>query len=1041
MSGRIIPIFLLLLTLGVSGFLVPAIPQSVSDKFIITSRHYSVEDGLASREIFCALQDSKGFMWFGTRNGLNRFDGSQFKLYNRQTHGLADNKVIQLAEAPGNRLIIIYGHPSQPRAAMKIEVMDLKTNRIQTLKEAFPSLPFKQDFVFWVANDADALCFLVNNPLEYWRLYRDKFRKVSRFKIDTPESWGDTTPVSKAATYTSMGQYCHFYNLYAVLGNKTHLYLSPDTSILSVNEMPVLMNKQGHLLSRNDVGALQWIMPDGSRTEAADLPYEIKLEQVFSFGNTRDILDYSPSLGLTLYNDSASIPLLISKDLAVSTFAGIYGFFKDAQHQYWICTSGGLYKIKIQRNRFEQYFTKTQLAGQKDNQVRGIATDGEGNIYANLWRDVHVTNHTHSFVRFQNFLGIQYALKKVGFKLYAGSQDLLEFNTPLIDTPQTIKTDNLGDIWAIEPINDSLLVVGSKRRAVLYHPLKKQFEELAVPEGMVPPIQLYRVTKKKNNHCLVVAENGLYILDVSLKKYTDYFGRQATDSTHKIPIEAIYDACDDGAGHFWIATSSQGLYQWDSTTHKLENYNTVSGLPSDILYRIEPDRYQHIWISSDNGLIQFGLNDHRINTYTTQHGITHNEFNRGSSHMAADGSLYFGGLDGVTAFDPSDFAADSVLRDEPLQVLSLNQFVAENNFLTDKTNSLQQTGNIVLEPDDRFFTLEFKLLDYADGKLNYAYRIDGIDQDWNQLPNNSLRISGLASGKYILRVKGQNSRGQWSAKELAIPLEIKAHIWQKNWFKMLVVTVLAAGIWLFFKYRTHRLQLAKQALERTVDKRTQQLQESLVQKDLMMKEIHHRVKNNLQVISGLLKMQQNRVTDEKTKEALTESQNRVLSIAFIHQNLYQHEDLKGVEMQSFVQELTNHIQAVFSQTGRPVIITQQVAPLYIDIDSAIPLGLIINELLTNSFKYAFADGKPCNIKIELFATIPGHYSLIYHDNGCGLPEHFDYMQAKSMGMRLINRLSEQLAGTLAYKYDEGSLFTLHFKSFEERQRSENGLID
>jgi hypothetical protein len=160
----------------------PAISQNITENLIITKRFLSVEDGIASREVFCAIQDDEGFMWFGTRNGLNRYDGKNTKLFTKQKNGLAENRIIQLAKDNNNHLIIVYGNPGFARSAMRIEVMDLATYKLKSLKEAFPELPFNEDYVYWVANGGDDLCFLVSNPFQYWRLTLKGFKLICEMK-------------------------------------------------------------------------------------------------------------------------------------------------------------------------------------------------------------------------------------------------------------------------------------------------------------------------------------------------------------------------------------------------------------------------------------------------------------------------------------------------------------------------------------------------------------------------------------------------------------------------------------------------------------------------------------------------------------------------------------------------------------------------------------------------------------------------------------------------------------------------------------------
>jgi two-component sensor histidine kinase len=319
--------------------------------------------------------------------------------------------------------------------------------------------------------------------------------------------------------------------------------------------------------------------------------------------------------------------------------------------------------------------------------------------------------------------------------------------------------------------------------------------------------------------------------------------------------------------------------------------------------------------------------------------------------------------------------------------------------------------------------------------LRYSYMIEGIDKDWNIITEGKIRISGLPYGNFNLRIRAQSSDGSWSKSELNIPVIVRKPFYMSWWFTLSVLVILGSLVYGYIEFRTRNLQKTKMLLEKTVEDRTQQLKGLVSQKDLMMKEIHHRVKNNLQVISGLLELQKARSSDDQVKAALVESQNRVLSIAFIHQNLYQHEDLKGVQIKGFVEELTQHIKSLFRKESCIVTAELDIDNIFIDIDTAVPLGLIINELLTNSFKYAFPDRNNGHISIHIHRTAEHIYKMRYHDNGIGLPIGINTDKPKSLGMRLINRLSKQLDGDMVYTFEGGSCFSLIFKDSELRNNT------
>lgn len=196
--------------------------------------------------------------------------------------------------------------------------------------------------------------------------------------------------------------------------------------------------------------------------------------------------------------------------------------------------------------------------------------------------------------------------------------------------------------------------------------------------------------------------------------------------------------------------------------------------------------------------------------------------------------------------------------------------------------------------------------------------------------------------------------------------------------------------------------------------------------EALLREIHHRVKNNLQVISSLLNLQSSSLSDEAALDAIKEGQNRVKSIALIHQKLYQTDDLSKVNFKEYVDQLISHLASAMQPRGKSIEKEVISDGIELDIDTAVPLGLIINELVTNSYKYAFEKQDIGRIQIRL-ERLDGDYHLTYQDNGIGFPEGFDLKKSKSLGMKLISILTRQLRGTINWRNEVGVHINIQFK--------------
>jgi two-component sensor histidine kinase len=198
------------------------------------------------------------------------------------------------------------------------------------------------------------------------------------------------------------------------------------------------------------------------------------------------------------------------------------------------------------------------------------------------------------------------------------------------------------------------------------------------------------------------------------------------------------------------------------------------------------------------------------------------------------------------------------------------------------------------------------------------------------------------------------------------------------------------------------------------------------EKEVLLKEIHHRVKNNLQIISSLLNIQSEYVTDNKIAGAVLESQSRVQAMALIHQMLYQEENLTKINFSDYLKQLTSTLASIFQTRGSEVDVTINAPDSWFNIETSIPLGLIVTELVSNAYKYAFNNNNEGKIDIMLKPLSERKYSLIISDNGKGLPEGTDILNSNSMGLKLANILTGQLNGQLIYEYNNGAVFNVEF---------------
>jgi two-component sensor histidine kinase len=243
-----------------------------------------------------------------------------------------------------------------------------------------------------------------------------------------------------------------------------------------------------------------------------------------------------------------------------------------------------------------------------------------------------------------------------------------------------------------------------------------------------------------------------------------------------------------------------------------------------------------------------------------------------------------------------------------------------------------------------------------------------------------------------------------------------------------LVIILLIGIYIIKNNRKKRTEIEQ--MNKSISRKNKTIKASLKEKEMLLQEIHHRVKNNLQVISGILSLQNSNITDEKSKQLLAESQDRIQAIALLHKTMYQNDNFNVVDFKTYINELITYIKQTNKNVNKDIIVTQEVENINFSIETAIPLSMLINEIITNCYKHAFTNLENGEIFISIRKDTSKKYLLIIKDNGIGLPKNYNENTTKSIGFDLINGLSEQLEGILTFNSNNGTEINIEFKDIK-----------
>ncbi len=1030
-----------------------AFAQQETDN-VVTTRLLSIKDGLPSRDVKCMVQDKEGYIWVGTEKGLTRYDGHTFKLYNHKSFGLRCDSIEKLAIDNQNNLIIQY--PKSLNPSLSFEVLDLNTNKLQSLNTIFKSTPLDLSHLCLIANDETGNLNILTAKPYCWYTYNSSKGLVKQFQFDglidgLAAIESDYLSIYYGSHFTGSSAFISIHSLANTFPSFEQLFVLNKDS----NSSGIKVSKFKLIFDYENASILKAFEQFAKSDKFNNHKYSnfsldnLRLNEVENHFTRFSYIDndlaycfYDVDKGV-FQSINNQLVQLIDKDLLKgSREFFINQAYVDNLGNKWFCSTQGLFETSIKKKYFKKYFTNSPRINLPPNagQLRGICEIKKGNntyLFANESSNLWMLNQQTQEEKALPYNDkMSYAMLSDGNNLYLGSDNLYKYNITTYKCKSLLPISNFNDvIWSIYPLSGTKFLLGKEKSGLfLFNERTQSSMPLSFLSNTIPPMGcVYKIYDSKIKGLIAVAENGIYCIDNQLR-ITDYYGSMAKDASHRLPIKGIYDMHEDKNGLCWLATNGEGLVKWnwnkpiDKSANLIQYLSIDYGLPSPILYRIEEDKDANLWIGSYQGLIRFNTMSKGVSIFTTNDGLPSDEFNRISSYKATDGRMYFGGINGLVSFNPIELNQYIDSIKVPLVITSLTKFSANDNKLVDCLSSYKQDPKMIFEVGDKFLSINFSLLDYKQRIHHFAYKIEGFEKEWNYTEEGIVRVSGLPSGKYILKIKAQLENGQWNKNEIILPLTILKPFYFQIWFVIFSALSFILFAVTFYFYKIRKVEKQQVMLENKVIYRTKELNQALTENKLLLAEIHHRVKNNLQIISGLLFLQGNSSDDENIKRAFAESQSRVNSIALIHQKLYQNATFGSISFHVFLKELVGKVAELFEQENQAILFEIGNEELLLDINTAVPLGLMVNELVTNAYKYLPKRGNGNIVSIHLTREINEEYLLHYKDNGPGLKEGLDFESSQTLGMELIRGLADQLGGSVTYAYQEGSCFDIKFKN-------------
>ncbi len=790
--------------------------------------HYTSAQGLSQNSVYEIIQDKKGFMWFATQDGLNRFDGYTFKVFRNTNHlrSTASNYIYSMAEDKYGRIWIgtttglAIFHP-QNRTYSDIDVT--RNTEINKVLRA-------TDGSMWVAiNKMGVFHFSVDGrPIAHYNKELVSPEITTLYEDDKQRIWA-------GSAYQGIS------------------IINPRTKTFKTLKNPVLQEIVVTAIKGTPSGEI-WI---GSRQNGL-------LHYQSDTGVLKRLNAQDPKTGLSDNN--------------------IKYIFSDSRQRIWIATEGGLNLLDNDRGTFHSYFyDKADPGGLSNNDINYIFEDHSGALWLAM-NNTGICRYSPNLTYFRNYdinSKASFLSSNIVWSFYElddgtmmiGTEEGLDIFNPHTLKIKSLNTDNSrlkhNTIRAIHKDDNGYFWLATDGGGLArYNPRTGHIKSFVADKNNPSSISSNRVRKilKRDDHSLWIATlEGLNILDLrtntfsviqksisgnsisdnrilNIYRYKDgplfictynglslYNPRSNTFTNYQRDLNSpvslgsniiisVLHRKEDPENLYWLGTS-EGLSLFDMHTGRFTTFTTADGLPNNIIYALEEDRHGNLWISTNKGLSRMDHKSKSFRNFNLQDGLRNDEFSANSSIHLKNGQIWFGGVEGITAFNPDDIGINRNIP--PIAVTSFS--IYDKKVPVDSI--LAVSPRIELSYKDKFFKIQFAALEFTNPHKNrYKYMLEGFDAKWIDAGyNHSASYTNLDGGEYTFRVIASNNDGIWNEEGLAIPVYIKPPFWETVWFigtvVLLIILIVAIGV----NLRLHGIKKQREELKQKVDDRTSEL--------------------------------------------------------------------------------------------------------------------------------------------------------------------------------------------------------------------------
>ena len=1033
--------------------------------YVVDIKQFDTSNGLLHRNVWCVTEDTNRFIWIGLENGLQRYDGVDFKNYSPE-NGFPSFYNARYLAVDDEGWLWVWNADKLEFTFIHTATEEVKSQK-EKFGDKFPEFKTKGGDTKWVPkeilkNEKDGTLYFINgSPLQII-----SYHSKTGFTVHSRLEFEDMSEIN-------------FFRF-----RDGHLW----AAIYGNRDRVVELGLDGEIFSETEIPGNGWAIYEGDTDEEAFFRRESKdplLIYRFNFHTLKmegQISDfrfqmYTGGNYVWIMKDTAwSVEKNNQQILSVNTdkykrsLSHIHSIFEDSNHRLWFAGPWGLSRVLVKQTLFKKYFSFSD--SQKDlyiNAMRGILVHND-TLYAAV--EYHgiakapldapdkmevLDGDFHSRIHFYGARCL--AMDETGTLITAYGGLLKWIKGKNIRTERIELKDNAGKgVLAFSPFGEIWTIMQDKGDIWLgaSNGLWKRnrdgiYTRYILGDNSYNPIYFI---KKEGTSLWIGADKGLYKLSEGKEQAVK---QTFLSGSGEIPVYCMY-AHTDGKRYF--GTNRGIIFRDEEGVYSLFK-NKRGEFSGNEVYGIYGDNKGNLWLSTNNGINRLHILTGETEVFRETDGISHNEFNRVSHYRDGRGNIYFGGLNGITAVNPN---LDLIRKenDFKIYITFFEKHSGKKDTLENLITQVRKTGKIKYFPGDRFIRMRFAVpgLDNSSEVL-YAWKITGLHNSWNYQKENILQFTNLPYGKHTLQIQGQTDTGTWT-QPVEIEIEVIRPVVLRTWFLLVSVCVVLFIIIAVFRARTVYLKERQKELPReveratakivkdkeTIEKQAEELRKLDEVKTRFFTNITHELRTPLSLIKGpLSSVLKSKQLDEKNLSFLKTAGNNAeilqkLISSLLDLSKLESESMKINDMSFSLFEFTrlaaSNFESYAQQVGIELIFDYKAAKsLYIKLDKE-KLETIINNLISNAIKFTPEGGR---ITISVH-DMENEIHIRVQDTGVGIsaeeiPHIFErFYQASNtdkaqsggtgIGLTLSIEFARLMGGDISVKSSpgEGSTFTV-----------------